>query len=98
MTDSVLPMIRPMTLAELLDRSIRLYRQNFLKFIGIFAIPYIPLMLAQGGLSFFTSTSMLSGIKTDPSNPFNPAMMTAFAGMSATAAAASGRSLFMGRG
>jgi hypothetical protein len=77
MTDSVLPIIRPMTLAELLDRSIRLYRQNFLKFVGIFAIPYIPLMILQGGLSFFTSTSALSGINGDPSNPFTPGMVAA---------------------
>ncbi len=77
MTESVMPIIRPMTLAELLDRSIRLYRQNFLKFIGIFAIPYIPLMMLQSGLSFFTSTSVLSGINRDPSNPFTPGMMAA---------------------
>jgi hypothetical protein len=75
MTDSVLPIIRPMTLAELLDRSIRLYRQNFVKFIGIFAIPYIPLMLLQGGLSFFTSTSVLSQVNNDPSNPFTAGMV-----------------------
>ncbi len=79
MTDSALPIIRPMTLAELLDRSIRLYRQNFVKFIGIFAIPYIPLMILQGGLSFFTSTSFLSGISNsnNQANPFTPGMIAA---------------------
>ncbi len=77
MTDSVVPIIRPMTLAELLDRSIRLYRQNFVKFVGIFAIPYIPLMLLQGGLSFFTSTSVLSGLDGNRANPFTPAMLFA---------------------
>lgn len=80
MTDSVLPIIRPMTLAELLDRSIRLYRQNFVKFIGIFAIPYIPLMILQGGLSFFTSTSVLGGINSDRTNPFTSDMMIATLG------------------
>ncbi len=81
MTDSIMPIIRPMTLAELLDRSIRLYRQNFVKFIGIFAIPYIPLMLLQGGLSFFTSTSVLSQVNNNPSNiPFSPNMVIASLG------------------
>ncbi|MBI5351129.1 MAG: hypothetical protein HZB50_00660 [Chloroflexi bacterium] len=80
MTDSALPIIRPMTLAELLDRAIGLYRQNFLKFIGIFAIPYIPLMLIQSALTFFTSTSMINGINRDPANPFTPAMLNAYMG------------------
>ncbi len=78
MTDSALPIIRPMTLAELLDRSIRLYRQNFLKFIGIFAIPYIPLMLVQTIISLISSRSLLD---MDPSSgEFTPGMLTAFTG------------------
>ena len=78
MTDSALPIIRPMTLAELLDRSIRLYRQNFLKFIGIFAIPYIPLMLVQTIISLISSRSLLD---MDPSSgEFTPEMLTAFTG------------------
>ena len=80
MTDPAMPIIRPMTLAELLDRSIGLYRQNFLKFIGIFAIPYIPLMLIQSGLTFFASTSVLNGISRDPANPFSPDMINAMMG------------------
>ncbi len=80
MTDTASPIIRPMNLPELLDRSIRLYRQNFLKFIGIFAIPYIPLMLMQTVISFFTSRSMLNGLSTNPSNPFTPEMLRAFSG------------------
>ncbi len=60
MTDSVIPTtIRPMNLGELLDTAIRLYRQNFLKFIGIFAIAYVPLTLIQTGLSLFTTSSLL---------------------------------------
>ena len=78
MIDSALPIIRPMTLAELLDRSIRLYRQNFLKFIGIFAIPYIPLMMIQTVISLISSRSMLD---FDPSSgEFTPGMLTAFSG------------------
>jgi hypothetical protein len=84
MTESAaLPMIRPMTLAELLDRAIRLYRQNFFKFIGIFAIPYIPLALLQGAISIFTTTSMV-GTAAQNASPeeflFSPASMAAIGG------------------
>lgn len=59
--------IRPMTLGEILDKAIRLYRQNFLKFIGIFAIPYIPLVLIQTAISMFYATSMFNeGLLADP--------------------------------
>ncbi|MBI2331871.1 MAG: hypothetical protein HYU84_06900 [Chloroflexi bacterium] len=53
------PIIRPMTLGEILDKAIRLYRQNFLKFIGIFAIPYIPLVLIQTVVSVLYTSAML---------------------------------------
>jgi hypothetical protein len=42
--DFALPHLRAMSLPELLDQAIRLYRQNFVKFVGIIAIPYIPLI------------------------------------------------------
>jgi hypothetical protein len=84
MTESALPVIRPMTLAELLDRAIRLYRQNFLKFIGIFAIPFIPLALLQAVLSLFTTTSML-GTAEQSTSPeellFSPTFIATFSGM-----------------
>ncbi|MBN1310511.1 MAG: hypothetical protein JXB30_03760 [Anaerolineae bacterium] len=36
------PKLRPMSLGQLLDRSFRLYRQNFLTFVGIIAAMVIP--------------------------------------------------------
>jgi hypothetical protein len=48
-----------MTLGEILDKAIRLYRQNFLKFIGIFAIPYIPLMLLQMVISVLYTSAIV---------------------------------------
>ncbi len=60
-----LPVLRAMGLPELLDQAIRLYRQNFVKFVGIIAIPYIPLILIQGVLSYFTT-----GALRQPMNPF----------------------------
>lgn len=63
------PTIRPMTLGEILDKAIRLYRQNFLKFIGIFAIPYIPMvilsMLMTLGSVFITQPAFLESNNPD---------------------------------
>ena len=39
------PLLRPLSLGELLDRAIRLYRRNLLNFVGIIAIVQIPLTL-----------------------------------------------------
>jgi hypothetical protein len=77
--------LHPMNLAELLDRAIRLYRQNFLTFTGIIAIPLIPLMLINAVLSVFTSASMVDqmSMTPDPANPFamfNPAVIAASMG------------------
>ena len=58
-----------MTLGEILDQAIRLYRRNFVSFIGIIAIPYIPLTLIQTGLTYL-STSSLTDFQVNPSNPF----------------------------
>jgi hypothetical protein len=40
-----LPNLRPLSLGELLDQAIRLYRRNFFKFIGIIAIVQIPITI-----------------------------------------------------
>ncbi|MFN8412948.1 MAG: hypothetical protein U0Z26_11215 [Anaerolineales bacterium] len=82
MTDSISPIIHPMSLGELLDRAIRLYRQNFLKFIGIFAIPYIPLALIQTAIQVFTTTSTFrTSVNGNPSDIFSsPGWITASAG------------------
>ena len=58
-----------MTLGEILDQAIRLYRRNFIRFIGIIAVPYIPLTLIQTGLTYL-STNSLTDFQVDPSNPF----------------------------
>ena len=42
-----LPSLRPLRLGELLDQAIRLYRRNFITFIGIIAMVYVPLMILQ---------------------------------------------------
>jgi len=45
------PLLRPLTLGQLLDRAIRLYRQHFLVFIGIIAVALVPITLIQYGVS-----------------------------------------------
>ena len=54
MTIAPMPRLRPLGLGQLLDQAIRLYRQNFFKFIGIVAIVQIPLGLIQLGISLVT--------------------------------------------
>ncbi len=51
--------LRPMGLPELLDRSVSIYRSNFLLFIGIVAIVTVPLTLAQvlAALLFFPTST-----------------------------------------
>ena len=57
MTETPL-VIRPMALGEILDKAIRLYRQNFLTFMGIFAIPYIPMVIIQMIFSILYTTTL----------------------------------------
>ena len=56
-----------MTLGEILDQAIRLYRRNFVSFIGIIAIPYIPLTLIQTGLAYLSTSSLTSFVNNPPS-------------------------------
>ena len=39
--------LRPLTLGEIIDRAVRLYRQNFVNFIGIIALVQVPLSIFQ---------------------------------------------------
>jgi hypothetical protein len=64
METQALPTLRPLRLGELLDRAIRLYRGNFLTFIGIIAVVYVPLMVLQTAASALLSSSLLGGIST----------------------------------
>ncbi len=66
MTGPSVPFIRPMSLAELLDRAIGLYRRNFVKFIGIIAIPYIPLVVFSTAMSFLATSSLENQPADDP--------------------------------
>jgi hypothetical protein len=67
-----------MTLGEILDKAIRIYRQNFMTFIGIFAIPYIPLVLIQMVVSVLYTTTVLDSSFLEGTDP-TAAMGMAFA-------------------
>lgn len=64
MENQALLTLRPLRLGELLDRAIRLYRANFLTFIGIIAVVYVPLMVLQTAASALLSSSMLQDFST----------------------------------
>src|SRR5262245_59145687 len=76
MTALSMPTLRPLGIGELLDQAIRLYRRNFLSFIGIIAVVQIPLGLLQFGLSLLAlQTTGVLGARarglpaTDPASP-----------------------------
>ncbi len=43
--------LQPMSIGDILDRTVRLYRRNFLHTLGIVSIPYLLLLPANVGLS-----------------------------------------------
>ncbi|MGE5532116.1 MAG: hypothetical protein ACM3VW_08385 [Bacteroidota bacterium] len=47
MSEQSPPTLRPLNIADILDLSIRLYRQNFAAFLGIIAIVYVPVGIMQ---------------------------------------------------
>ncbi len=47
------PRLQPLSLGELLDRTISLYRRHFFAFLGIFGLIYIPLSLLQIAVAYF---------------------------------------------
>ena len=53
--------LRPMSTSQVLDRTFSLYRQNFLLFAGIAALPPALLLLGQLGFVGVGTLSVLSG-------------------------------------
>ncbi len=60
MTTGTPPMLQPLTIGQLLDRAVRLYRRRFLTFVGIVAIVLVPLSLAQLMLTVIAIPDMLA--------------------------------------
>ncbi|MCB0163523.1 MAG: glycerophosphoryl diester phosphodiesterase membrane domain-containing protein [Anaerolineae bacterium] len=83
MTTTTVPKLRPLTIPRLLDEAVRLYRNNFLKFIGIIAIVQIPLTLFQMVVSliafgdFFATLESVGGPGgATPDEIFGPSYFT----------------------
>ncbi len=74
MTVSPIPRLRPLGLGELLDQAIRLYRRNFLTFIGIIAVMQIPLTVLQLGASLLAFSGFFAQLddfsSSPPADPF----------------------------
>jgi len=69
MENQMLPALRPLRLGELLDQAIRLYRRNFITFIGIIAMVYVPLMILQIASATLLTSSM-DTLRTAPEEIF----------------------------
>jgi hypothetical protein len=84
MPASSLPVLRPLGVGELLDQAIRLYRRNFLSFIGIIAVVQIPIGLLQLLFSLLSVQSASTAIdfsrRAQPTDLFTPAYFAGQAG------------------
>src|SRR5678815_3008372 len=70
MENQMLPTLRPLRLGELLDQAIRLYRRNFITFIGIIAMVYVPLMVLQIASTTLMTSSLSSLRSSSPEEIF----------------------------
>src|SRR5258708_11946258 len=74
MTDFALRTFHRMGFVQLLDRTIGLSRRNFLSFMGIVAVPYIPIVVLQGIASAVSTYSVTHINSASPQQLFmNPA-------------------------
>lgn len=72
---------QPLGIGELLDQAIRLYRNNFLRFIGIFAIIQVPLSLVSLVATTLTTSNALTNLSSavDNGGNFDPLSRMALA-------------------
>jgi hypothetical protein len=66
-----MPSLRPLSVGQLLDQAIRLYRHNFVTFVGILAVVLVPLMLLQMVINVLTLGNPLDQFRFDPAQPIN---------------------------
>jgi hypothetical protein len=69
MTTAALPQLRSRGIGELLDQAVRIYRQNFLKFIGIVALIQIPITLIQVITSLVAFSGFFEQMENINNNP-----------------------------
>jgi hypothetical protein len=61
--------LRPLTLAELLDRAFGLYRHHFWLFVGIMAVPSLMMLIISVGSQFLERSATLSAAGSRPEFP-----------------------------
>ncbi len=81
MTATSLPALRPLGIGELLDQAIRLYRRNFLNYLGIIAVVQIPVGLLQFLISLLAlqfGSALGSGQRAQLGPSFTPALLGSY--------------------
>jgi hypothetical protein len=63
MSSSDSSILRPLTLGQILDRTMRLYRQKFLTFVGIIAVMLVPLTVVQIALSLLNVPNVFAAME-----------------------------------
>ena len=63
------PALRPMTIGDLLDAAFRLYRANFVTFVGIVALLQVPMLIVQLLIQFTVYGSALTDVLAFNSRP-----------------------------
>lgn len=79
MIASSTPSLRPLGLGQLLDQAIRLYRNNFIKFIGIIAIVQVPVSLISIITTSIGAGNMLNSLVASESGGIGPEYWQNFA-------------------
>ena len=59
-----IPVLRPLSMGQILDQAIRIYRRNFVKFVGIVAAVQVPLMVIQALISMATVRGLFHRLET----------------------------------
>jgi hypothetical protein len=70
MSEQLPPTLRPLNIADILDLSIRLYRQNFAAFLGIIAIVYVPVGIMQILFAFTMGNLTTAGSQSPDQVPW----------------------------
>ena len=70
--------LTPLSTGQILDHAVRLYRRNFLRFIGIFAVVQVPAALINIIASARTSTSLMDYINQAYTPTFDEAFWTTY--------------------
>jgi len=64
---------RPLSIGEILDRTVQIYRRNFLPLVSITAPPAAALVLFFGAFGIFFAKTMFSAVPFGPNAPATPA-------------------------